>query len=1847
MTVNVASLRINVDMTDLLRAQTALNGLGAATQNAGRRAGDMQAQQQALINTIREQAAVVGRGVTGLLEYRAAQLGVSDAVRQEIATLRQYEQQQQAANDAAKKGADVMGMLKGAIGGVTSAFGVMKAVDYIKDAALLAARYETLGVVMTVVGKNIGLTADQMERQAQAIAKQGITMNESRQSLIQMAQAHIDLSKATDLARIAQNAAVIGQINSSEAFGRMVTGLQQGDTVILRGIGLQTNFETAYQRTATQLKKNVAQLTENEKMQARMNEVIRAGVDINGVYEASLGTAGKQLLSAKRYTEDFKNMVGETFNTALTVGVNAFTDHLKESNKEIRELKEKGELKGWGDDFARILAWLADRMHEFVGGIKLMAGAVGVLLDTAKNMSAYRADLWENKFSFKGQFEAADRARERQTAIVTGFRATMDEVASGEEKFTDKLNEFIFNREQAEADSQFRRLKREQEYYAHVRVIQQAYAKDPKRMTSALEELYQKEYVGVPQYKDTPAKPATDQNAKHALDNKMKDIDAWAEAQKSVLQEAVKVNEQANKQMELSDADLFQYKRFLATRQRDIELEAIGEKIAAEQRYNAVTPDDKLGKADKLRDLERERVKVRRESAVNLAQIDRDEVARQKATADASEDTVNKYLSGLEREMETAENANLKRETSSAWMEREVVARNNVALAALRENYAKQVMEGADIKEIENTEYLIGLLEKENILRGRKANALEKTEMVKIDDQNWKDVGKVGQEIAQTLAESFGKVGDAIGKMGSSLLDYAKTQHDVAKDLQHFLATTDDEPAKLRAIDDARQQSAAGQLKNYGNMASAAKGFFKEGTAGYRALEGAEKAFRVMELALAISNTVKKIGLETGVVEAVIAGSAIKKTTAVAEAGVVVGAEAVKGEAAAATAVAMQATANPYTAWVQMAAMVAAMAALGFMVGGGGGSGPSPNDAAVVQEKQGTGTVLGDSKAKSDSITKALGHLADNADMMLPLTAQMAASLRAIQSGIGGLANLSVRAGVTDSSNMNLSMKGMSLEPYGMAGGAVLGGLGGAAIGSAMTMTTIGEFAAGTSMTALGMDLGALGGPIGMVVGAIVGAIAGKLIGGTESSVTDSGLMFGGSVGQIEQSGGVQQYANVHTSSHGLTRLFSGGPSDDLKTQGVPAEIADQFAKVFQGLDSTLQTAAKALGMDADQVAAAIDSVNIASTKISLKGLTGQALTDAITNVLSSAMDQVSRAAIPGLDAFQQVGEGYAETAIRVATGVEQASVALNRFGIAAVKYTDLIDKQGDVGGEITRQSILAVEHSKVEAAATSGAIGGLLGDVFQAIREDALTGVGKIIENLHGTASDIAAVYQALLDLRKLMGDVKMNGNDLGQDIITGAGGAKNLQTGLGDYLKNYFTPAEQSAAELGDLRKEFDKLGVTMPTTKAGLRAMIDATGTATPEAAKLTGALLNLAGAFSDAMDHVDALTGKTSLRAKAESNLQAAYNKASGELNNTINRLSAWQTQLSNFGKNLMLGSDSPLTPEQKYTEAKAQYEDTVAKAKAGDENAQANFQSVAQAFLAASRTVNASDQQYQADFAQVVAMTTILKVSASSQVDIARQQLDVLKQQVKGILNVEDAVLSVAEAIRQLAIAVAQDAGSTPGAAAANTDAITKLYQDILGRLPDAAGLNYWVEQATKGTSLGSIQGAFQNSPEVQVKSLYQEVLHRAPDAAGLSYWTQAMQQGATLDQVRQAFMNSPEALDGSHATGLEAVPFDGYKAELHKGEAVVDAQAMTALRRYFGGPGGQQTDNSAALVAEIRALRAEQAKLREENAEQAAMLARVMAVVMEKNGDKVAEAVSKGQQGAAWAQQQAKRGVLV
>ena len=234
--------------------------------------------------------------------------------------------------------------------GLTSVYLGFRALILLKDITLAAARYETLGVAVGVIGNNAGYASQQMAKFQQGLEQAGISMSGARQALTRMAQAHLDLSKSAQLARVAQDTAVIGAMNSTEAFNQLVYGIQSANVRILRTIGINVSFKDSYEKIAKQLGRTATSFSQSEKAGIRLNAVLSAGKRIAGTYEGAMQTAGKQLLSLERHFDNLKVMAGAAFTPALLESVQSITGGVKDLNKELSGEKMDA-IHEWGVNF--------------------------------------------------------------------------------------------------------------------------------------------------------------------------------------------------------------------------------------------------------------------------------------------------------------------------------------------------------------------------------------------------------------------------------------------------------------------------------------------------------------------------------------------------------------------------------------------------------------------------------------------------------------------------------------------------------------------------------------------------------------------------------------------------------------------------------------------------------------------------------------------------------------------------------------------------------------------------------------------------------------------------------------------------------------------------------------------------------------------------------------------------------------------------------------------------------------------------------------------------------------------------------------------------------------------------------------------------------------------------------------------------------------------------------------------------------------------------------------------------------------------------------------------------------
>jgi Domain of unknown function (DUF4214) len=94
-----------------------------------------------------------------------------------------------------------------------------------------------------------------------------------------------------------------------------------------------------------------------------------------------------------------------------------------------------------------------------------------------------------------------------------------------------------------------------------------------------------------------------------------------------------------------------------------------------------------------------------------------------------------------------------------------------------------------------------------------------------------------------------------------------------------------------------------------------------------------------------------------------------------------------------------------------------------------------------------------------------------------------------------------------------------------------------------------------------------------------------------------------------------------------------------------------------------------------------------------------------------------------------------------------------------------------------------------------------------------------------------------------------------------------------------------------------------------------------------------------------------------------------------------------------------------------------------------------------------------------------------------------------------------------------------------------TALVTQLYNDILGRAPDAGGLAVWTAALANGESLQNVRAAFAGSAEAQgdLTLTYNQELGRTPDVGGLASWTDYLTNGGSLQGVRTGVAHSGEA----------------------------------------------------------------------------------------------------------------------
>lgn len=324
---------------------------------------------------------------------------------------------------------------------------------------------------------------------------------------------------------------------------------------------------------------------------------------------------------------------------------------------------------------------------------------------------------------------------------------------------------------------------------------------------------------------------------------------------------------------------------------------------------------------------------------------------------------------------------------------------------------------------------------------------------------------------------------------------------------------------------------------------------------------------------------------------------------------------------------------DPYTAIGRMAAMAAAVASL---IGSVGFAGEGSTAAADAQAAQGTGTVLGDSAAKSESAIKSLEMQVSLTQDLVGINRGMLAALQAMQAGISGASNLITRG--TDFSG--------SSEQWGLWGGQASG-----LLGKSFDFVT------------------SLDGLTGWLD---------KALGGSRSVINSGIEIAGGYITDLVNNTVAEAFQVVESRKHAFASKKVRRHSEALGSS-----VTDQFELVFGSMVDAVTAAAEVLGVADATIQRRISQFRVAATEISLKDLSGEDQQAELNAVFSAIFDDLAASVVPFASQFQEAGEGMAETLIRVASQVQAAQEAVGQLGLSIFDGLEP-EKVAQVADELT-----------------------------------------------------------------------------------------------------------------------------------------------------------------------------------------------------------------------------------------------------------------------------------------------------------------------------------------------------------------------------------------------------------------------------------------------------------------------------------------------------------------------------------------------------------------------------------
>lgn len=1163
----------------------------------------------------------------------------------------------------------------------------------------------------------------------------------------------------------------------------------------------------------------------------------------------------------------------------------------------------------------------------------------------------------------------------------------------------------------------------------------------------------------------------------------------------------------------------------------------------------------------------------------------------------------------------------------------------------LQKEAAQRLKEGQSPEKVESE--IITNLNQEAEAYGKKVVAINSARDAEISALTQTEAARKKSSDFDDMLNSLKMLDSSWASFGTTLSDTVKAFADLTASQKQYTATIADLEKKRDAekegsrerldledqISSTRKAAVKDEVSSLAKTTNATKKMFSEKTFAYKALEKIEKALHIFRLV----STAKEVAMDIYKTGVSVANSAIRIGKSVMEAGV-------DGVKAVVKAIASMPFPLNIAAGAATAAVVAGLLSQigGKSPSGGGGSGGFVPTAEQRQETQGTAMgydsqgqkvqvrrgVFGDTEAKSTAIANSLDRLQENSVVGLSYSDKMLTALKSIANSIDGAARGLYRIPGLVTGSISGTMEGTrgSSGFLGIgrssrtteivdSGVQILGtmfdlfrkenadinlfetvrttrsrsgflGIGG---GTSTSTNTVFENLEQENKRAYNQLLKALGS-----AGDLVYAMAEYA--GVAENVVDTALQSL-SVDELVSLRGLkgEEFINelrsiigalVSDASFAILDAYEEFANFGEDLAETILRVQDSNKKVRQQLKNMMiSDIQETLNLEGvipayrESVSKIASSITWAGgdqghqdwkTLSNMGGMIGEGLRKAYAEALAkdsgasfTTLLQQNFSELPTIDLerLRAAGFNWASSVVTIVEDGITRSFDQADIMFESAKITEDLIKRAGSEEEYYEQSTFFIENFLTEAQRLVP-VQKAVTDELARLAQAGFTSADGLID----TREEFALLVQGL-------------------DITTERG-RETFQT-LMDVQEGFIriTPA------IKDMSLSAEEFGKKVRTLQMRILEL-----TGTPEqllAAQRAEILAETDDRLKSTQQYIFALEDVKTAEAALTNARQAEANKIKEQQKLTeglVSNIKRYIDSLRKFKDSLLLSSASPLTPAERYEEARRQvtalYETAMGPATTPEEisardAAMSQLEGSANAFLEASKVYNASSAQYTNDFNLVQEALTKSISTFSQQLTYEEKNLVALNSQISALETVNTSVLSVAEAIRNLDLAKAAVTAAAP-ARATITDT------SILGRQGSATSISEartylqdYAENVERGT------GGF------TAAALYDTLQAWGVDSKSVGGLL-----GYSQQQVLDWFRNMDPSIP-AFARGTNFVPED-MLAQIHKGERIIPAADNAQLMQNLN----SRDEANRVLVSEIRNLRTEVQQLREQQAKE-------------------------------------------